>query len=239
MTAPRARVWSALRRRLRMPLAWYVCFVLASSVVIVGVTVSGRTELALTALAVAAVPLVVAQLLVSARLPVQGTAPKTVLPRLVVWGARLVWTGFTFALGAFVATLVAVDLENVGSGASANDYFFRFVAIILSCVALVAVTGILLAAAWSHFNSDPATRSRAALRALTTHRTRTALSLRMRIWLDGSADEPMPALDSHPRSDHTARALSSETGAVLMLAGTFLFVGLILMEFPHLIALIP
>lgn len=145
------------------------------------------------------------------------------------------WSGLTFALGAFVATLMAIDLEGVKSGSTANGYLYQFLVLVLVCVAMVAVIGALIASAWIYVFSDTPTRSRAALRALTAPSSRDELPLRVRMWLDSHDREAMPNLQSRGRTDQLIRSVSTESAGIILLAMTLLLVGMIVLLAPIVI----
>jgi hypothetical protein len=231
----RAGASREFRRASALPTTWYAIFAIAMLVVIIAVCFLRQPNIAAVALTIAVLPGVALQVLITAFIPLREAAVRTVLPRIGIWCGRLVLSGLTFALGAFVATLMAFDLEDVDSGSTANRYFYQFLILVIACVGLVAAIGGLVASAWTFFSSDGATRSRAALHALTTSASRDKLPLRIRMWLDSREREPMPNLESRPRTDHLIRVISTESASIVLLAMTLLVVGMIFMLAPIMI----
>jgi hypothetical protein len=156
-------------------------------------------------------------------MPAKPGRPSSALGGTGRWAGRLVWTGATFALGAFIATLVAFDLDRVGTPSSANQYFYGFLGLIVVSVSLVALAGIVVVSAWICFSLDHAAFGRAAIRALSTERSREALPLRTRIWLDDTDQEPMPRLAAIPTTNRLVRVLTPAAVRGAILVVTFLF----------------
>lgn len=230
-----ARVKADFLRASALPFAWYAYFATAVAVVMVVLSISGHPNLAAVTLSIALLPAVILQILVTAYIPLRDSIARTALPRIAIWCGRLMWSGLTFALGAFVATLMAIDLENVDSGSTANQYLYQFLVLVLVCVALVAAMGGLIASAWIYLFSDAPTRSRAALRALTTSSSRDELPLRVRMWLDSHDRAAMPNLGSRVRTDHLIRVITTELAGIILLAMSLLLVGMILLIAPVVI----
>ena len=114
--------------------------------------------------------------------------------------------------------------ERVGTPSSANEYFYGFLGLIVVSVSLVALAGVVAVGAWICFSLDHAGFARAAVRALSSERSREALPLRARIWLDDNDQEPMPRLASIPTTDHLVRTLKPlpVRGAIFVVAFVFL-----------------
>lgn len=167
-------------------------------------------------------PPVVLAIWIAAHSPVKPGRPTSALASTGRWAGRLVWTGTTFAIGAFIATLVAFDLDRVGTPTSANRYFYGFLGLIVVSVALVALAGVVLMSAWICFSLDDACFSRAAVRALSSERSRDALPLWIPIWLDDSNQEPMPRLSAMPTTDRFVRMLMPTAVRGLILVAAFL-----------------
>ncbi|MGU3643882.1 hypothetical protein ACLBXX_02870 [Microbacterium sp. C23T] len=218
-----------LRDHLKNPVFWYGLYLLLVGTGVLAVTLSplsGQPSQDLVSLAgvIATLPPVALVVWIAARMPAKPGRPSSALGGAGRWAGRLVWTAATFALGAFVATLVASDLDRVGTPSSANEYFYGFLGLIVVSVSLVALAGVVVVGAWICFSLDHADFARAAVRALSSERSREALPLRTRIWLDDNDQELMPRLTANPTTDRLVRALTpvAVRGAILVVAFFFL-----------------
>jgi hypothetical protein len=218
-----------LRDQLKNPVFWYGLHLLlvgAGALAVTLAPLSSQPSQDLVSLAgvLATLPPVALVVWIAARMPAKPARPSSALGGTGRWAGRLVWTGATFALGAFIATLVAFDLDRVGTPSSVNQYFYAFLGLIVVSVSLVALACIVVVSAWICFSLDHAGFGRAAVRALSSERSREALPLRTRIWLDDTNQEPMPRLAAIPTIDRFVRVLTPAAvrGAILVVAFLFL-----------------
>lgn len=229
------RTWS------RSPWTWYAVCVVSTFVVVSAANLSPLPKdlsqaIGWSAAALISLPLAVAAVAVAASPHVRLTSQRSRLASLMLWATRLLWTALTFALGAYVATLVSSDLEGVASSESTNGYLYRFFALVLAAVAPFAVGGVVVAAGWIFFTTGTANRSRALLRAVTLRATRESLPLYTRMWLDNDDDVPMPGLASHPRRELLIRDLASDFASPIVLGGAVILMLALLAGVPTAIA---
>ncbi len=205
---------SRVKAVLRAPLAWYGLYVVLLGVGVLALRVlslPGETTVRLGALltALAAVPPALLSLIVAFRIRPRSTRPPSALEGPARWALGAVWTSVTFAVGAYMATLVGFDLGRIESAESANQYFYRFLSLVVVSVMLVALAGLLFASAWSCSRASEAEFSRAAFRTLVPRRHLDRHPLRTRMWLDEVDEHPIPveAVTAAPATARTIRDL--------------------------------
>lgn len=229
---------------MKNPVAWYCLYLVLVGAGVLAVSLSALPspppqDLVSFAGVLAAMPPVALVIWIASRMPVQPGRPSSALASTVRWAGRLIWTGITFALGAFIATLVAFDLDRVDTSSSTNQYFYGFLGLIVVSVSLVALAGVVLMSAWICFSLDHPSFGRTAVRAFTSERAREALPLRDRIWLDDTTQEPMPRLAAIPITDRLVRVLTPAPVRGCLFVAAFLFLVALSSLYPTLIGWIP
>ncbi|WP_214466432.1 hypothetical protein [Microbacterium flavescens] len=217
-----------IRDHLQNPVLWYCFYLVLVGAAVLAVTLSPSPNLPSQDLVsfagvLATAPPVALVVWIASRMPVTTEGSSSALAGTGRWAGRLIWTGATFALGAYIATLLAFDLDRVGTASSANQYFYGFLALIVVSVALIALAGVVAKSAWLCFSVDHAGFARAAVRALTSERWRDALPLRDRIWLDDADGEPMPRFAAIPRTGRLVRVMTPAPARGSIFVAAFLF----------------
>lgn len=176
--------------------------------------------LVLLAVSIPGVALVTA---IAGRLDAAAGTP-SLLRRRLRSAVGVAWAGFTFTLGAYLASIIAEDLTSMSSDAG-MDYFFFLLGLFAGPVLWVAVVTIVLPAAWSVLVTSQNLRARALLRHVPL-RTRNELPLATRMWVDDSRDDSMPSLGG--QLERWIRTLSSNNAAQIcaMMALAFAACGL-------------
>lgn len=229
-----------IRSRLKEPVLWYGVYLTLVAAGFLAVTLSPlptppSQDLVSFAALLATLPPVGLIVCIASRMPVTPRQRRSALANTGKWTARLVGSGVTFALGAFIATLVALDLDRVDIPASVNRYFYSFLGLVFVSVSLIALAGVVIQSAWMYFRADDARVGRAAVRALTSKRSREALPLRVRIWLDDADQEPTPDLATIPTVDSIIRALTPVATRGCILTAALLFVFALSSHYPAVI----
>jgi hypothetical protein len=217
-----------IRDHLQNPVLWYCFYLVLVGAGALAVTISPLLNLPSQDLfsfagVLAAAPPVALVVWIASRMPVTSERSSSALAGTGRWAGRLIWTGATFAFGAYIATLLAFDLDRVGTASSANQYFYGFLALIVVSVALIALAGVVVKSAWLCFSIHHAGFGRAAVRALVSERSREALPLRDRIWLDETDQEPMPRLATIPRTERLVRLMTPSPVRGSVFVAVFLF----------------
>ncbi|RYF51529.1 MAG: hypothetical protein EOO27_29820, partial [Comamonadaceae bacterium] len=106
---------------------------------------------------------------------------QTLLTRRLPGGFGVLWGGLTFTLGAYLASLLAMDLSTTST--NSLEYFGRTLMLFGPPVVWFAAVVVFVPAAWELALATPDARARATLK-LVRQRRRESWPLATRMWLD-------------------------------------------------------
>ncbi len=204
------------RRRARIWFAAFAMFVVAAMTLpwMLGAPADVVSIIGLTALILMTLPGTVLTLLVAGRLEVARTRA-SVLATRVRHGVGVAWAAAAFTLGAWLASLMAMDLGRLASADADADpfaYLLRVLALFAVPILGAAWMAVSVPAAWAVCSAGEDRRTKALLRGLPA-KARDSLSPTARTWLaDVDRTGRMPAL-ADPSLERRIRWLGSDSCA--------------------------
>lgn len=184
--------------------------------VLFGADLRSLGQLQATVMFVATIPPVGLVLLLTSRMRVERKRV-TVLSARLPAAFGIVWGGVTFTLGAFLATLLAADLDRLTPADDTVAYFYRTLQTFMVPLIWAATVAIVVPAAWRFATASTSARERALLRLLPVLRC-APLTLAVRMWVDDPDFGARPQLTS-ARQEWWLRELSTRALAWTLFLG--------------------